>query len=213
MIGHITLIIAHNHYLFRTILQNIVQSYAGFCVLAHVDTAAGLLEKTKELAPDVIIADIALTDMEESKALQMLSANCARSRVIISWSYDDEHRVMQAIAEPCAGYIVHDAAPAEYVFAIKQAMKGEVFYCTQTQKLAGRQNIEPAPAAPSEKLNEKQLMILYCIWLGFISKEIAIATSLTENTINTYRKKFKAISGSRSIAALERFMRKYGMKW
>lgn len=63
MIGHITLIIAHNHHIIQTILQNILQSCAGICVLAKVDTAEGLLQKTKELKLDVVVAELSLPGM------------------------------------------------------------------------------------------------------------------------------------------------------
>jgi len=53
MMPPITLIIAHNHYVFSAILQNILQSNAGGIeVLARVDNGRGLPEKAKELQPD-----------------------------------------------------------------------------------------------------------------------------------------------------------------
>jgi len=83
MIGHITLIIAHNHHIFRAILQNILQSCAGICILAKVDTGAELLEKTKELQPDVVMAGLGLPGMADVAAWQKLVPIVAKQK----WSY------------------------------------------------------------------------------------------------------------------------------
>ncbi len=202
MLTHITIIIAHHHHFFRIILQNILQSYTGLCVLANVDNKADLLEKTKELSPDVIIADIALPGMEESTGLQKLMADCNKAKVIVSWRYHHEHKVKKAMKADCAGYIAHDAVPPEYFFAIKQAMKGKVFYCSGSQKLTSHENARPGNTPPDKQLTKKQLLILYSISLGFTNREIAIATGLTEHTVYTYRKKFKDILRPNSSAAL-----------
>jgi DNA-binding NarL/FixJ family response regulator len=210
MLAPVKLIIAHSHPLFGSILQNILQSRADFHIVGQAATAADLVETATALQPHVVIADIALPGMEDFTALQKLAACCKEVKVIISWGYHHhEHTISAAITAICAGYIIHDAPPAEYFFAIKQVMKGKVFYCSQTEKFRNAQK----KAGNSEDLlheitSEKYFMVIYCIWIGFTSKETAIATSLTESTINTYRKRFKNIIGSRSIAALESFMKK-----
>jgi DNA-binding NarL/FixJ family response regulator len=212
MLAHVTIIIAHHHHFFRIILQNILQSYTGLCVLANVDNKADLLEKTKELSPDVIIADIALPGIEENAGLEKLVADCENAKVIVSWRYREEHKVKQAMKTSCAGYIAHDAVPPEYFVAIKQAMKGKVFYCSETERFTSHENSPTGKAGANKQLTKKQLLILYCISLGFTNREIAVSTDLTEHTVSTYRKKFKNMLRPKSSAALENLLRKYDRK-
>lgn len=209
MLVPITLIIAHHHQVFRTILQNIFQSQPGIRIIAQCATAVHLVETSIALQPQVIIADVALPGMEGLATLQKLEEGCKESKVILSWRYCDKHIINEAIAAQCAGYIVQDTPPAEYFFALKQAMKGNVFYCSQTERLRNAlKKAGEAIASEEEILSEKYLMMAYCLWIGFSTKETAIATSLTESTINTYRKKLKKVLGSGSVAALESFMKK-----
>ena len=160
MIGHITLIIAHNHHIFRAILHNVLQSHADICILAKVDTGAELLEKTKELAPDVVLAELGLPGMADVAEWQKLVAHCGKTKVVVSWHHGDAHKIPGMILASCAGYIARDAPPVEYLYAVKQAAKGKEFYCSQTQKLRGSRN-EIATFAKS--LDDKWLRMLYCI--------------------------------------------------
>ena len=203
MIGHITLIIAHNHHIFQAILHNILQSCAGICILAKVDTAAELLKKTKELAPDVVLAELSLPGMADVDAWQKLVAHCGKTKVIVSWHHDDADKIPGMMRASCAGYIASDAPPVEYVYAVKQAAKGKEFYCSQTQKLRGSIN---EIAAFAKSLDDKWSRMIYSIYMGYSNKDMATATGLKENTIKSYRKKLKNITAYRSVAALERML-------
>ena len=201
MIGHITLIIAHNHHIFQAILHNILQSYVGICVLAKVDTTAELLKKTKELEPDVVLAGLGLPGVADVAALQKLVAHCGKTKVVVSWHHDDADKIQEMMRASCAGYIARDASPVEYVYAVKQAAKGKEFYCSQTQKLRGSTN---EIAAFAKSLDDKWMRILYCICMGYSNKETATATRLKESTVKSYRKKLKSMTGFRSVAGLEK---------
>jgi DNA-binding NarL/FixJ family response regulator len=207
MIGHITLIIAHNHLIFRAILHHILQSYAGICILARVDSAVELLKKTKELAPDVVLVELGLPGMADVAAWQQFVAHCGNAKVVVSWHHSDADKIPGMMRASCAGYIARDASPAEYVYAVKQVAKGKEFYCTQTQKLRGSTN-EIANFAKS--LDDKWLRMLYCICIGYSNKETSAATGLKENTVKSYRKKLKSITGFRSVAALEQMLKGIG---
>lgn len=203
MIGHITLIIAHNHHIFPAILHNILKSCASICILAKVSSAAELLEKTKQLSPDVVLAGIGLPGMADAAAWQKFVAYCAKTKVILSWHHDDADKMPELMSASCAGYIAHDASPVEYVYAVKQAAKGKEFYCSQTQKIRGSIN---EIAAFAKSLDDKWLRMLYCIYMGYSNKETAMATMLKESTVKSYRKKLKSITEFRSVAGLERMV-------
>jgi DNA-binding NarL/FixJ family response regulator len=203
MLTHITILIAHHHHVFRTIISHIVQSYTGFCVAACVDTKEKLLERTKEFSPDVIITDIALTGIHNPGTLQELVKRHSPPRVILSWRYGEEHHLRPAMQSGCAGYIVHDAPPSDYFHAIKEVMKGQVFYCDQTRRFtAGHYD------AALQTLSEKHLAILHCMLLNYTNKDTALATTLSEQTVSSYKRDLKNITGFRSLAALETFLKK-----
>lgn len=204
----INLIIAHSHPVFLVILQNILRSYQGLHIIGKATNAAGLLHAAITLNPDVIIADIALPGMKGITALQKLAISRGGAKVILSWQHSHQRVINKAIDAGCAGCIIRDANPADYHLAIKRAMKGEVFYCNQTEKvISARAKGLRTHAAALEIQGEKYSILLHCIWLGYTIKETAVATGLTIETIYTYRKRLKKIFGSLSAAALESFIK------
>ena len=200
MIGHITLIIAHHHPVFLAILHHILHSCAGICVLAKVDTAKELHEKTKELQPDVVLVGLSLPGMAKEAAWQKLVAHSDKTKVVVSWPHADADKLKGMMHLSLAGYIAGDAPPVDYIYAVKQAAQGKKSYCTQTQKL--RENPNEA-ATFAKNLGGAWKRMLYCISMDYSNKEMVEATGLKESTIKSYRKKLKHITGYRSAAALE----------
>jgi DNA-binding NarL/FixJ family response regulator len=203
MATYITLVIAHHDRVFRSILQNILQSDAGLLILAEVDTAEALAGKINELQPAVVLAALELKGMRDMAAWQKLIAGCDKTKVVISWHHRDANKIPAMIRTSRAGFIARDASPAEYLYAVKQAAKGKDYYCSQTQL---RQRLNGA-ASFAKNLDDTWLRMLRCICMGYSNKEIAVGTKLKENTIKSYRKKLKSITGFRSVAALEGWLR------
>lgn len=212
MTAIINLIIAHSHPHFLLILQNIIRSYQGFRVVGKAGNFADLMQMATTLKSDVIVADIALPGMRGFTALQELMVALNQPGIILSWSHHHQPVINEVIAAGCAGCIIHDANPAEYLRAIKKTIKGEVFYCSQTERVIGA-NIQgrDAIAAIPENFNKKYDILLHCIWLGFTIKETAVATELTKETVYTYRKRLKKIFGSLSAAAIHSYLKKNGI--
>jgi DNA-binding NarL/FixJ family response regulator len=167
MITPFTLIIAHNHYVFGDILQNIIESHAGITVVARVDNGKALLEKVKELQPHVVLAGLELTGMRDKAAWQKLAARCEKTKLVISWRHQDADELPVMIRALHAGYIARDASPAEYLFAVKQAATGKLYHCSQTHL---RQCLDGATAF-TKNLDDTWLRMLYCIWMGYSNKE------------------------------------------
>ena len=91
-------------------------------------------------------------------------------------------------------------------------MKGEVYYCSRTEKVMnGIKNLPGTGNVPSKILSETQVKLMYCIWLGYNSKGIALAMNLTKETVDTYRKALRKITGSLSSAAIYSFLKNNGL--
>ena|SRR5664279_5694295 len=161
MIVAVNLIIAHSHPHFRFILQNIIGSYQGFRIVGKTNNYKGLMEMATDLKPDVIIADIELPGMSGFTALQELTAKLNQPKIILSWRYHHQPFINEAIAAGCAGCIIHHANPTEYHRAVKQAMKGEVFYCSHTEKVINTKTGGLETHAAVLEITVKRKIIIY----------------------------------------------------
>ncbi len=202
MLPQITVIIAHCHPDFKLILQNIIRSEHRLCLVAIASTAVELLQLALSHLPDIIIADVALPGMDGLNLMGQLAATRKPAQFIFSWHHLDKLLLKPVIAIPSASYIGRDAAPTEYFIAIKEAMQGIPYYCTQTKKLINK----PVESAMDEDLpetfSEKYRVLIYCEILGYSCKETAMATGLSLQSVRIYRTRYKKLLGSRSLEVL-----------
>ncbi|HJY23643.1 MAG TPA: hypothetical protein VJ279_12195 [Hanamia sp.] len=132
-------------------------------------------------------------------------------KVILSWPRHQQVAIPEALSMGCAGCIIHDAQPTQYHIAIKQILKGNTFYCSETQKLMDAyKNRQNARHLPMQKLSEKDGIILYSLLLSYTNKGIAMSADLSEESAKTYRKRIKKRIGSTSFLALEHLLKDNG---
>jgi len=202
---HITIIIAHSQPLLRLLLQNIFSSKPGIAIAAVVANTSGLLKAIAIHRPDIIVADISLPRMRRLPQLAAVAQREKPLRIIFWWKYCHEALVRKMINNT-ASFIAEDAPLSAYVVALKEVMKGAIYHCPQTEKLAGSKNDNMI--ALVQKLNEKYVLLLHCVLNNYSIAETATATDLKESTVKTYRKRLKKIIGSYSYAAIENVLKK-----
>ncbi len=170
------------------------------CV-GKVDTAEGLREKIKELQPDVVVAGLELNGMSDGAAWQKLISDCGKTKMVISWRHHDADKIPG-----------NDAHLARRIHSLG-CFAGRICVC---RKAGGKRQgglLQPNAkttqqpddaTAFAKNPDDTWPKMLYCIWMGYSNKEIAMATRLKESTVKSYRKKLKSITGFRSVAGLEK---------
>jgi len=194
------------------ILQNTLRSYRGVQIVSKITTAPALLKAAITLKPDIIIADIGLTERKEFTTLQKLAMRTQPCKIILLWQHHQQHKVVKAIRAGCAACIRQDASPTAIILAIKMAMKGQAFYCSHTElAISAGNNQHGANNNNTPVLSEKFIIVLHCSRMGWAIKEIAIAAELSIETVYTYRKRLKKMLGSLNAATIDDYMRKNGL--
>jgi DNA-binding NarL/FixJ family response regulator len=204
MLPQITVIIAHCQPEFKLILQNIIRSQHRLCLVAIASTVVELLQLAVAHLPDIIIADIALPGMDGLNTLAQLAAIRKPPQFVFSWHYTDKLLLKPFITIPSLSYIAREAAPTEYVIAIRQAVKGIPYHCTQTKKLIDKPLEPEMDEDLPEMFGERDRLLMCCEILGFSCKETAMATGLSQQSVRIYRMRYKKLLGSRSFEVLVR---------
>ena len=203
------LIIAHSHPVITAILHNILRSYRGVQIVSKITTASELLKAVIALKPDIVIADIGFAERKEFTAMR--TQPC---KIILLWQQHQQHKVVSAIHAGCAACIKQDASPTAIIFAVKNAMKGQAFYCSQTeQAMSAGNNKYDTTNNNARALNEKFIIVLYCSRMGWSIKEIAVAADLSNETVYTYRKRLKKMLGPLNADTIDNFMRENGLNF
>jgi DNA-binding NarL/FixJ family response regulator len=107
----------------------IVRSTLGeeFEIVAAVEDGRRALDAVLALDPDVLITDISMPEMDGLQlAGQIKKAHC-RTKIIFLTMHQDSYFVDAAMSLGASGYVTKTLMSSDLVFAIEDALRGNVF--------------------------------------------------------------------------------------
>lgn len=169
--------------------------------------ALDLLEKC---APDVILMDIRMPNMNGVIATQEVKRRHPEVKVLILTTFDDSDYILNAINNGASGYLLKDTSAAALIDAIKNAYAGDTIL---PAKIA-RRIVDAARMVSSDReiklkrtfgLSDREVEIAIMIYEGFTNKQIASALKLTDGTARNYISAiYEKIGSSSRSDAVER---------
>jgi len=167
-------------------------------VLASVHTLADCLVACRDLQPDLLLLDVALSDGDGIDALPLLLQSTPDMKVIILTSYSESAVIDRAISNGAHGYMLKTTDIQEFTEGIKMVMKGENYICQEAKQQCGK----PENIAIKLTLREKEILKL--IVDGYTMKEISSKLCLGFETIHSYTKYLREKLHANNTASLVR---------
>jgi len=199
-----TVLLADDHAILRDGLARLLGAH-GYNVVGSVGDGEALLEKARELRPDVIVTDISMPAGPSGlDVVARLKSEKITSKVIVLTMHNDPALAMRATRDGASGYLLKDSAGEELVTAIQQALLGRVYLTAAlTKGVMDRLSTGPGDAAPA--LTDRQRDVLRLIVEGRRMKEIAAALDLSTRTVETHKYEMMRVLGVGSTAELVRY--------
>ncbi|HKE98788.1 MAG TPA: response regulator transcription factor [Actinomycetes bacterium] len=157
------------------------------------EAADGLqaVELGRRLAPDVILMDVRMPNLDGVEATRRLVAGGSGARILILTTYDLDEYVHQAIRAGASGFLLKDVQPAQLVEAVRVVAAGDALLAPSvTRRLLERfaatlpAGDKPPPALRA--LTERELEVLKLIASGLSNAELAERLFLSEATVKTH---------------------------
>jgi NarL family two-component system response regulator LiaR len=187
----IRVLIVDDHAVVREGLRTFLELQDGLEVVGEAADGEQALARTEELNPDVVLMDLVMPRLDGVGAMRALRARNASARVIVLTSFLDDERLMPAIQEGAAGYLLKDVEPAELARAIRAAHAGEaILDPTVAARLVSAISRGTGPAGhgprPDHKLTRREAEVLALIAGGRSNKRIAFELGISEKTVKTH---------------------------
>lgn len=205
----IRVLLADDHAVIREGLSSLL-SAAGIEVVATCGNGREAIPAAAALAPDVIVMDISMPDMNGIEATRELRARCPAVRVVILSMHANRQHVHQALAAGAAGYVLKDAAAAEVVSAVRAAAVGRR-YLSAALAPAMADSHDGAGRSPLESLSPRERQVLQLVVEGRSSAEIARLVHLSTSSVDTYRVRLMKKLGVQDLAGLIKFALEQGI--
>ena len=127
----IRLLVADDHPAFRRGLQVMLADTDDISIEGEAATGAQAVELANQLAPDVILMDLRMPDLDGIEATRRLSRNNPAPAIVVLTIFEDDDSVLAAMRAGARGYLLKGAEQDEIVRAIRAAAAGEAIFGPQ----------------------------------------------------------------------------------
>ena len=205
MSAPIRVMIVDDHPVVRNGLIGMFAGDSDFEVVGEASDGAEAVRRARAIAPDVILMDLRMPEMDGVSAIAALTAAGVPARVLVLTTYDTDGDVLAAIEAGATGYLLKDAPPNDLFKAVRAAAGGEtVLSPTVATRVVGQMR-----APVQEPISQRELEVLELVAQGASNRDAAARLFISEATVKTHLMHIYAKLGvnDRAAAVAEAFNR------
>jgi DNA-binding NarL/FixJ family response regulator len=187
-------LIVDDHPILRLGARQVIESQASLVVCGEADTVRDARAAIRDLAPDVVLADISLRQGDGIELLREIRAHHPKLPVLVFSSHDETIYAERLLAAGANGYLMKHASPDQVIAALQRVLSGGIYVSeavsnSMLQKFAS--DGAYSAANPIDRLSNREVQILHMIGKGMSTREIALSLNLSVKTIESHRQRVK----------------------
>src|SRR3954467_11468442 len=181
-------VIADDQPLMRAGFKAVLEATGDIVVVAEAGTGAEAVEAARQHAPDVVLMDIRMPEMDGIEAPRRLP----RERILILTTFGLDDYIIAALRAGASGFLLKDAPTAQVVEAVRAVAAGDAVLSPAITRQLLDQVGRRLPAAVSQapeglaQLTEREREVLRMLAAGLSNAEIANALIVSEATVKTH---------------------------
>jgi len=152
------------------------------------------VERVRELAPDVVLMDIRMPELNGIEATREIVAADGSAKVLVLTTFDLDEYVYQALRAGASGFLLKDASARQLADGVRVVASGEALLApsvtrrliTEFSKLSDTPRLSATAQAAYGDLTERETEVLVLIAQGLSNAEIAGRLVVAESTIKTH---------------------------
>jgi len=211
----ITVCIADDHAVVREGLRLILESQHEISVIGEAADGRTAVRLAEELAPQVVVMDIAMPELNGIEATRTIAERCRSTHVVILSVYSGSEYVIRAFQAGARGYLLKESAGSEVAEAVRAVTTGRRYVSQSIAEKLIDAHVElgrtEAPADPLQRLSAREREILQLVVEGRSSAEIAQALYLSPKSVETYRSRLMRKLGIDDLPGLVKFAIRHGL--
>lgn len=202
----IRLALADDQVLFRRGLSMLLRDMVGVQVVFECGNGEELLLGLEGNEVDIILLDLQMPVMDGKEAMQRITKQYPKVKVIVLSSHDEEEFIAPMIELGAHGYMLKTAEPNEIENAIGSVSENGFYFSEAVNKvmlqgLVSRKNVRPT-FPEIDPLSERELEVIRGICQELTTTEIAGTLFISPRTVEFHRNNILLKTGARNVAGL-----------
>ena len=178
----VRVLIVDDHPVVRTGLVGMLAGEADIEVVGEGASGSDAVRLAAELAPDVVLMDLRMPDLDGVSATRQIVAGGPGPRVVVVTTYDTDSDILRAVEAGATGYLLKDTPRQQMADAIRAAARGETVLAPPVAaKLMSRMR-----AGPADVLTPRELEVIELVGAGHTNAEIGRRLYISEATVKTH---------------------------
>ena len=174
-----------DHAVVRTGFRLLLQACADIEVVAEADSGEAACQMYENVAPDVVVMDIAMAGMGGLEAIKRLMAKDAKARILALSAHEDTSHPKRALQAGALGYLSKRSAPEVLIDAIRAIARGQRYLDAQIAQRMAVQDIH-GEKGPMDQLSPREFEVFLQLARGQSVAQISETLSLSSSTIGTH---------------------------
>jgi len=182
----ITVLLVDDHAVVRTGFRLLLQSVAEVSAVHEAESGEVACQRYTELAPDVIVMDLAMPGMGGLEALRRIRSHDSNARVLALSAHDDPMHARRALREGALGFLSKRSAPEALIEAVMAVAAGRRYIDASLAQELALADLDGAAKSPVERLSEREFEVFVRLARGATVQRIAEDLKLSASTVGTH---------------------------
>ena len=141
-----SVLVADDDHLMRAGLVELLTSDPDIEIAGQAATGREAVERARRLAPDVVLMDVRMPDLDGIAATRELTRTAPDVRVLVLTTFEQDDYVFGALRAGASGFLLKRARPEELLHAVHVVASGDALLSPSvTRRVVDRMARQPSP--------------------------------------------------------------------